>query len=74
MRRQASKQQKLDEHQCIGHREGDWIIFTCPVCRNYQRNINFVTKEVVVVKGSTTAIHVGAHTPFVTTLAGFSIN
>lgn len=77
MRRRTTskpKPQKLDEHQCISHREGDWVIFICPVCRDYQRNINFVTKEVVVHRGTTMAIHVGSHTPFVTSLSGFSIN
>ncbi len=52
------------EHVCIGHQEGDWIIFTCSKC-NYQRYINWVTGE-MRTNGLTTPIpHSGAHFPII---------
>ena|GEM_PF-4036484 len=73
MRRTTPKQQQ-EEHHCIGHREGDWVIFICPVCKDYQRHVNTVTKEVKVRKGNTQAVHVGNHSAFVTSSSCFSIN
>ena len=32
-------------HTCEGKREGDWIVFTCPHCPEYENRINFRTKE-----------------------------
>ncbi|MBI1225294.1 MAG: hypothetical protein GC192_08665 [Bacteroidetes bacterium] len=74
MGRQAPKTKQTVEHQCIGHKEGDWVIFICPVCRDYQRHINCVTKEVKVQKGSSNAVHVGSHAPVTTNSATFSFN
>lgn len=74
MRRQSSNHQQEKEHQCIGHKEGDWIIFTCPVCKDYQRQINCVTKQVTVRKGNSNAIHVGSHAPVITNLSCFGEN
>lgn len=66
--------QKAEEHRCIGHKEGDWIIFICPVCKQYQRSINCVTRQVVVIQGNSGAIHVGTHSPFVTDPKAFGNN
>ena len=74
MRHPISYQSQEVEHQCIGHKEGDWIIFTCPVCKDYQRLINCVTKQVTVRKGRTNAVHIGSHAPVLTTLDFFSEN
>jgi hypothetical protein len=65
---------KLPEHQCIGHQEGDWIIFHCPVCRQYERRVNRVTKEVRVRKGNIEAVHVGSHQRVSTNPGLFSFN
>ena len=32
-------------HACTTSREGDWIVFTCPHCEEYENRINFKTKE-----------------------------
>ncbi|MCU0348042.1 MAG: hypothetical protein MUC59_13960 [Saprospiraceae bacterium] len=74
MRRQTADLKKEVEHHCIGHKEGDWIIFTCPVCRDYQRQINCVTKQVTVRKGNSNAIHIGSHAPVVSSVEQFSRN
>ncbi|MCF8244654.1 MAG: hypothetical protein K9J37_09480 [Saprospiraceae bacterium] len=74
MRRQTSSQEHKAEHHCIGHKEGDWIIFICPVCKDYQRQINCVTKQVTVRQGNSNAVHIGSHAPVITTMDNFSIN
>ena len=34
-----------DGHKCSAYRDGDWIIFYCPRCTNYERRINWRTGE-----------------------------
>jgi hypothetical protein len=34
-----------NRHQCETRMEGQWIVFTCPVCDDYERRIHSVTKE-----------------------------
>lgn len=36
-------QPDLESHTCESHREGDWLVFTCPHCKTYERRINFKT-------------------------------
>jgi hypothetical protein len=35
-------------HQCEQRIEGDWVIFTCPICKDYERRINLKSKEMQV--------------------------
>lgn len=37
--------QEGEVHTCESRREGDWIIFTCPNCPEYESRINFKTEE-----------------------------
>jgi hypothetical protein len=30
-------------HHCTSHREGDWIIWRCPICAHYERRFNWRT-------------------------------
>ncbi len=32
-------------HECVGFREGDWMIFKCPVCGDYERRMNWRTGQ-----------------------------
>ena len=73
MRRQTTDLKQGVEHHCIGHKEGDFVIFTCPAC-NYQRLINCATKQVTVRKGTSNAVHIGSHAPVLTSLGIFSQN
>jgi hypothetical protein len=38
---------KFDEnelkHSCVVTHEGDWAIFKCPICKDYERRINLKT-------------------------------
>ena len=33
-------------HKCFGEREGNWVIFRCPVCDDFERRIHLKTGEV----------------------------
>lgn len=63
-----------EQHQCIGHREGDWIIFHCPLCKDYERRINWKTREVKVRKGDSNITHAGSHGPVASDDSVFSRN
>jgi len=32
-------------HTCESHREGDWLVFTCPHCPDYENRFNLQTGE-----------------------------
>jgi len=36
-----------DAHQCKQEIQGDWVIFTCPLCPNYRRKMHRETGEIV---------------------------
>ncbi|KAA3612183.1 MAG: hypothetical protein DWQ05_19465 [Calditrichaeota bacterium] len=62
---EISIQKNADQnhHPCNSIRHGDWVVFKCPLCPDYERRINWRTKE-VSVKGSTPEIlHNGEHLP-----------
>lgn len=47
-----------DVHQCTSFRQGDTIIWKCPLCIGYERRYNLRTTE-MVVKGKTDYQHTG---------------
>ena len=63
-----------EQHACIGYQEGDWIIFTCPICKDYERRVNWKTNEIKVKKGDSKFRHFGSHAPLRTQTETFSIN
>lgn len=62
------------QHPCIGHREGDWIIFTCPICKGYERRVNWKTQEVRVRKYGSGFSHFGSSAPVVADQVLKSVN
>jgi hypothetical protein len=52
---------EYDQHECNSVMEGDWVVFRCPICRDYERRINAVTGEMRVKNGSSTFRHSGLH-------------
>ena len=34
------------KHKCYGERKGNWVIFRCPLCPDYERRMNFKTGEI----------------------------
>ena len=51
-------------HKCIATRKGDWVIFTCPICKDYERHMNLYSGNMKLVKGYYNEIpHQGFHAP-----------
>lgn len=61
-----------ETHACQSRVEGDWIIFTCPDCPDYERRYNYKTKEMQVKHASVDINHVGQFIPAL--LQGMSSN
>lgn len=45
-------------HVCTSFVSGEWVVFKCPFCDEYERRYNFRTGE-MCVKGMTDFSHVG---------------
>ncbi len=35
-------------HECKTYRDGDWLVFYCTTCKDYEKRLNFKTGEVVI--------------------------
>ncbi|HFA48865.1 MAG TPA: hypothetical protein ENJ95_07600 [Bacteroidetes bacterium] len=33
------------DHKCYSEQEGDWVVFRCPLCPDYERRIHSKTGE-----------------------------
>lgn len=49
------------EHECESFSAGDWIIFRCPICKDYFRSINLLTGEMKVGGSKDLISHSGKH-------------
>jgi hypothetical protein len=54
---------KEEIHLCTAQRDGDWVTFRCPECRDYVRRMNVRTGEITPSKSRTTHRHSGLHIP-----------
>ena len=55
---------EYERHQCDSYRDGDWIVFTCSRCLNYERRMNWRTGEVTIKEGEDPYIlHTGEYFP-----------
>lgn len=52
-----------DHHECDSVVEGEWVVFRCPICSNYERRINLLTGETKVKNLSSVIRHSGRHNP-----------
>jgi len=52
---------EYDQHECDSVKDGDWIVFRCSICPDYERRINTVTGETKVKNGNSTVHHSGRH-------------
>ena len=52
-----------DAHQCESYRDGDWIVFRCPMCLDYERRVNWRTGVMTVRNGRENVRHTGTHLP-----------
>jgi len=53
----------FEHHHCQATRDGDWIIFRCPQCRDYERRLNWRTGETKARNVSATIDHNGSYFP-----------
>ena len=53
----------LNHHNCNSATEGDWVVFRCPICKDYERRINLLTGETSVKNVSSVVNHSGRHFP-----------
>lgn len=51
------------EHECESYRDGDWIVFRCPICLDYERKINMRTGSMVSENARADIRHSGFHIP-----------
>lgn len=48
------------KHYCTSHlEEGEWIVWKCPFCSEYERRLNIKTDQ-MITKGKTEYLHVGS--------------
>ena len=50
-----------DVHHCTAHRDGEEIVWRCPLCEGYERRLN-VNTGAMTAKGKTGAMHTGCST------------
>lgn len=50
-----------NSHHCTSHIEGDWIVWRCPICPDYERRLNVKTGKMTVKKGDTEVRHQGSN-------------
>jgi hypothetical protein len=60
----VSNKPDYDQHECESSKEGDWVIFRCPICKGYERRIHAVTGEMKVKHANSTARHTGSYIIF----------
>jgi hypothetical protein len=53
---------KSDAHECTQQIQGDWVVFTCPLCPDYRRKMHRETGEFVdETTGIVEALHSGVY-------------
>jgi len=48
-----------DVHQCTSHRDGEWIIWRCPLCSGYERRFNWSTGQMTCTGLPDGVVHTG---------------
>jgi len=54
---------ETDVHTCRAYRNGDWIVFLCDECSDYERRINWRTGEMKVKNARADVSHTGFYAP-----------
>ena len=52
-----------ENHKCESYRSGDWIIFHCAICEDYERHLNWRTGEMKLIKDGSSISHIGNYFP-----------
>lgn len=56
-------QKDKETHDCHVSRRGNWAVFTCPKCPDYERRINLLTGDMKTRKSLNPISHRGSWTP-----------
>ena len=51
----------VETHKCTSVRDGDWIIYHCPKCWDYERRFNWRTGEMKTRNIKANINHTGTH-------------
>ncbi len=51
------------QHECEAYDDGDWIVFRCPICKDYERRINKLTGKMRVSNANAHIRHAGFNRP-----------
>ena len=52
------------KHKCYSEKKGEWIIFRCPVCEDFERKVHSITGEMITtIDPDNTHLHYGTHVP-----------
>lgn len=52
-----------ETHDCESIREGDWIVFTCPKCPDYEQRLNWQTGKIKTKNPTNEFYHTGSYAP-----------
>lgn len=64
MQIQFNSESEMSRHSCNARRDGDWAIFTCPLCPGFERRMNLRTGAMRVQEASdASALHEGFFVP-----------
>lgn len=48
-----------ETHKCTSYKEGDWVIFKCPICLQYERRMNLINGKMKTKGSSENILHTG---------------
>ena len=51
--------QPNETHLCTSYRDGEWIVWKCPYCEDYERRFNWHTGEMHINRGQSSFLHTG---------------
>ena len=61
MERKQIKSSNGVKHICNGRKEGNWIIYTCPLCPGFERRFNSTTRTMITTGGEGMILHKGEY-------------
>ncbi len=52
-----------ETHVCESYRNGEWIIFKCPKCPDYEQRLNWQTGKIKTKNSTNEVYHTGSYAP-----------
>lgn len=46
-----------ETHNCTSYKDGDWVIFKCPICLQYERKMNLINGKMKTKGSSDNILH-----------------